>query len=389
MATEGRVFRDWIPDGESAQPEKTHTSVRDANVANPGDSPRDYIPSEGTEKVEDRTMEEKIRLAEAAAAASVARFEQSYREAARKHLAQLNDNQAIDLMRNLSPAEREIYLQEESDGKNRSSIMDAFGGPDEEARMKAEKRGAFGAAQTQEELPGEGGRTAADLPLESHSPSDVIHRTVAKIREDRSIKAIDKSATMTDDEREAMRQSEAAGYENVHGFRDDSSVAGTVEPDYPAINAAKAEFAAMDRAAMDSEEEANKPRLGPDNDTEVIKEAVEDESQGTGFGAASPADLPGVEEVTVLDPATNVAEPTDVEEVKEDAHEAQVEATEKAAEAHKEAIDNENDAADGGSDDLEKRSEGTKEQATKAAGSKPKTAKKSSAKRSTKKDGDK
>lgn len=377
MASEGRVFRDWIADGESAQPEKTHSSVRDANVANPGDAPRDFIPDEGTETVEDTSMEDKIRMAEAAAGASVARFEQSYRESARRMLAQSNDNQAIDLMRNLSPAEREIYLQEESEGQNRDSIMDAFGGPDEEAREKAEKRGAFGAAKTQEELPGENTRPVEDFPFESQSPSDLVHRAVAKIRAGQDPKeAVGDNATLTDDESDSIRRSAEAGYENVHGFRDDTSEAPEAAPDWPAINEAKAREVAAGKAGADSEEDANNFEFDEDA---AIKEAHDNPTAGG--GAASPADLPGVEEVTVLNPETDVAEPKKADEVKADAKKAQVEATEKAGEAHEEAIDNPNESADGGSDDLEKRSEGTKEQATKAAGSKPKTKK-----RSTKKD---
>lgn len=281
VASEGYLYRDWIPAESDEDAQKVHSSVRDANVGRPHQGPQDFVPAEGTEDTEDRSFEDKMMLARDAAIASEALYEERAREEFRNKLDNANEGQAIEFLRNLSPADRRIALTVERDGRAREAIFAAFGRAedDQKAQEKGENEGKFGAARS--DAPTES-REVSDFPMDSASPSDRIHRGVARIRkaegdESREIKAEEGQAPfLTEHESDSLMASAAHGYENREGLTEDAQDGGEKAEDVhkgmPAVNEEKARTIATKLASQDDESKTGADVMSEEDEKKIVEE---------------------------------------------------------------------------------------------------------------------
>lgn len=77
----------------------------------------------------DQPEEEKFKIATEAVNKRAESYEEETYRLAQFKLEQMNVVEAVDLIRELSPGDREIYLRAEKSGKNRDSVFKVFGQP--------------------------------------------------------------------------------------------------------------------------------------------------------------------------------------------------------------------------------------------------------------------
>ena len=281
-------------------------------MSSPAAAPRDFIPAEGTTEIVDRTPEEKRQLAVDAAIISEGTYMERTKEEYTRRLDQMNDGQAIEFMRNLSPADRRIALTVERDGRARQLIFDAFGRAEDDvkAQEEGESAGSFGAARTDNSTEE---RPVKDYPLDSTSPSDRFYRAEAKRQAGESITG-DEADILTEQEKAAVNENQKAP-EDPSGLTLDAvgEDASDVDKGMPAINEAKARLVATELASGDDES-----KTGADVMSEQDEKDIEKEHGGVSGGdryseeeAGDPENDPPPNAVDPDDHSPSGAEPSD------------------------------------------------------------------------------
>lgn len=257
------AVRDFIPEGEELTgEEKARFGLReqDAGIQRPND----FLPAEDA-TFTDRTREEKEQMARDAAVASVARHNANVAAEADRKLKDLNEPQAADFMRTLSPTDRAIYLRAEKDGLNREAIFKEFGEPEsDEPRTEGEvvPFGAVKGANRDKE------RKEFEQPVASTAPSDRLHRA---IRQAQAGQDVDDEALTYHEEASVKASADLdehyPGDPDNDGLIEEDVFPPHVDPedaetaDYATINEAKARKAAEGESVT------------PDNDKSIVKEA--------------------------------------------------------------------------------------------------------------------
>lgn len=132
------AIRDFIPDGDSLTPEETNRFSAMRNYREGEDIIPNFIPDPNDWHAID--PEDGHRRAEEAADRAESRGIVETFERARKHLAELPEVPAVDIIRTLSSMEMNVYLIAEQHGARRPHILSSFPTPDPafEQRLRAE-----------------------------------------------------------------------------------------------------------------------------------------------------------------------------------------------------------------------------------------------------------
>lgn len=77
----------------------------------------------------DQPEEVKFATATAAVNARAEQYEEETYRVAKFKLSKMSEVEAVDLLAEMSPGDKEIYLRAEKDGKNRKAIFEVFGSP--------------------------------------------------------------------------------------------------------------------------------------------------------------------------------------------------------------------------------------------------------------------
>lgn len=268
------AVRDFIPEGEDLTgEEKARYGVRTQESGI--QRPNDFVPDEAG-RFEDRTREEKEQFARDAAIASVARRNAEVASEADRQLKDRSEAQARDFMRNMSSADREVYLRAEKDGLNRKEIFEEFGEPQEDEPQGEGKVAEFGAVKAANR---DDAREAHEFPTATVSPSDRLHRG---IRQAQAGEKVDDEPLSVHEVASVKASADLdehyPGDTDNDGLIDEDVLPPHVSPEDVApdrtaeVNEAKARKAAESAA---DQGDGYEPSLTPDNDEDVVREAEE------------------------------------------------------------------------------------------------------------------
>jgi hypothetical protein len=136
----GHYFsRDYIPSDESEQDEAQRNYLAETSRASERQGPRDFIPA--AEAPVDRTAEEKQAYALQASIKWQEKYRVRLHEKAVADILKLPESTLIMVMQGMGSSDRNVYLQEEKELKNRDRIFQLFGQPvytDDELRDRAQ-----------------------------------------------------------------------------------------------------------------------------------------------------------------------------------------------------------------------------------------------------------
>lgn len=265
------AIRDFVPAGEELTgEEKSRFGLREQEAGI--QRPNDFVPGDGA--FEDRTREEKEQFARDAAIKSASRFNSVRTAEADRKMKDLTVNEANDFLESLSERDRQVYLQAEKDGLNRSGIFDRHGEPEGNTPTAEGAIVPFGAvADASDSYTA----TPGERPTVTTSPSDRLHRAIRAHQEGEDV---DTDPLTPHEERTVDDSDEGQHYP---GDPDDDGIVEEAVappnapeadeedgPDWAAINAAKArEAAAGERIEPGTEvepEESDGPPSNPNRD---------------------------------------------------------------------------------------------------------------------------